>query len=149
MRKLKGILLILVCTLLLSGCQSNTEKTMTCSKKMNQNGIKANFNYNITYKGKYVTKVESIEEVVFDDNETLQETKKEIENIAASYKNIKYYDIEITTNENTLSTKTTIDYEHIDTKEKVDSTTGITLDNGKLSIENLKKQYNKLGMKCK
>ena len=42
--------------LLVTGCgNSNSMESMTCTRTMNQNGIKTSLKYNVKYKGDYVS----------------------------------------------------------------------------------------------
>ena len=74
---------------LLSGCE-NEFKTMTCTKTTNQNNTKMSLNYEVDYKGNYVTKVKSVEIVKSDDSEYLNTLKEQTENIYSAYNNIEY-----------------------------------------------------------
>ena len=64
---------------------------MTCTKTTNQNNTKMSLNYEVDYKGNYVTKVKSVEIVKSDDSEYLNTLKEQTENIYSAYNNIENY----------------------------------------------------------
>jgi len=53
----KLVVLVGFVLLVASGCGS--EKTMTCTRTMDQNGMKADLRYEVNYKGSTVSKVKS------------------------------------------------------------------------------------------
>ena len=53
-----------VCSLLLvTGCGNNSMESMTCTRTMNQNGIKTSLKYNVEYEGDYVSRIKTVETV--------------------------------------------------------------------------------------
>lgn len=77
MKKIKYLLLVLLMIFLITGCQSEeTSKTMVCSRTINQDAISMDLKYTVTYKGKYVEKVESIEKITTDDTTVLDTYKQ-------------------------------------------------------------------------
>ena len=50
-----------VCSLLLvTGCGNNSTESMTCTRTMNQNGIKTSLKYNVEYEGDYVSRIKKL-----------------------------------------------------------------------------------------
>ena len=142
--------LMVMGTILFTGCGAEEEKVMKCSRTINQSSIKMNLSYNVTYKGDYVTKVESTEEVTTNDEETLEMYKTQIESATSSFKDIEYYDHEVAIKGDTLTSKITIDYEKIDTDEliEIDSSMKQLIKDGKVSVEDIESLYNQLGITC-
>lgn len=117
---MKKFLVLIVCVsmLLLTGCGS--EKTLKCSRTVNQSNIKMDLSYNVNYKGKYVTKIKSTEKITSDDSSVLDTYKKQLEATTASLKNIEHYDHDIKIDGNTLTSTINIDYTKIDTKKLIE-----------------------------
>jgi len=149
---MKKILVIIMTTaiLLLTGCTAEEEKLMKCSRTINQASIQMNMLYNVTYKGNYVTKVESTEEVITDDQATLELYKKQIENTTAIFKDVEHYNHNITINGNKLTSTITIDYEKIDTDKliEIDSSMQQLIKDGKVYVEDIESLYSQLGITC-
>ena len=149
----KGILVLSLCGLLLfAGCGSNndTEKVMKCSRTTNQDNVKMDLQYEVTYKGKYVTQVKSTENVTSDDESYLETLEDTISEMFKSYTNLDHYDIKTKINGNTLTSVTTIDYDKIDTKKllEIDSSLGLLIKDGKISIDDIKATYTANGIIC-
>lgn len=144
------VALMIMGTVLFTGCGAEEEKVMKCSRTINQSSIKMNLSYDVTYKGDYVTKVESTEEVITDDTETLEVYKTQIENTTSMFKDIEYYDHNIEINGDTLTSTITIDYEKIDTDAliELDSSMKQLIKDGKVSVEDIESVYNQLGITC-
>lgn len=142
--------LMIMGTILFTGCGAEEEKVMKCSRTINQSSIKMNLAYNVTYKGDYITKVESTEEIITDSTETLELYKTQIESTTASFKDIEYYDHEVTIEGDTLTSTITIDYEKIDTDKliEIDSSMKQLIKDGKVSVDDIESVYNQLGITC-
>lgn len=140
--------LVLGC-LVLTGC-SNEEKTMSCKRSVNQSGMTMDLSYNVSYKGSNVTNIESIEKITANDDSILEAYREQIEAIYNPYKNIKYYNYSISVDGDTLTSKTDIDYENIDTQAliDIDSANGQLIRNGKINIDTIKSYYENLGASC-
>lgn len=149
MKKILVVIMVMG-TVLFTGCGKEEEKIMKCSRTINQSSIKMNLSYDVTYKGDYVTKVESTEEITTDDESTLELYKSQIENTVSMFKDIKYYDHEIDIDGNTLTSTIKIDYEKIDTDAliELDSSMKQLIKDGKVSVEDIESLYNQLGITC-
>lgn len=149
---MKKILLLVTLTgvLLLTGCGAEKEKTMKCTRTINQANVKMDLSYNVTYKGNYVTTVKSQESITSEDATTLDTYKKQLESTTASFKDIKYYDHNIKIDGNTLTSTITIDYTKIDTDKliNIDSSMKQLIKDGKVSVEDIESLYNQLGVTC-
>lgn len=149
---MKKSLLVVMCigVLFLTGCGAEKEKTLTCSRTVNQSGIKMDLNYNVKYKGNYVTVVKSEEKITSDDAETLETYKKELEKTTETISKIEHYDHDVKIDGNTLTSTITIDYTKIDTDKliEVDSSLKQLIKNGKVSVNDIKSVYSQLGVTC-
>ena len=70
--KIWQVILGVFILLLVTGCGNNNSiESMTCTRTMNQNGIKTSLKYNIKYKEDYVTRVKIVETVETTDSDIL------------------------------------------------------------------------------
>ena len=150
MKKIQ-IILVLIIALFATGCaKESEEKAMTCTRTVNKEDVKMDFQYNVVYQQDYVKKVESIEKVTTDNLETLNNYKTTVEQVYATYKDIEYYETEVTISDNTLTSIASIDYENIDIDKliKIDSAYEQLFTNGKISIDTIENLYNQIGVSC-
>lgn len=149
---MRKLLVAVMCAgiVLLTGCGAKGEKTMTCTRTINQSGIKMNLSYNVTYKGDYVTTVKSEEKITASSEEVLETYKEQLEKTTASFKDIEYYDHDIKIDGDTLTSTINIDYEKIDTDKliEMDSSMKQLIKNGKVSVDDIESVYNQLGITC-
>ena len=108
-------------------------------------------NYEVDYKGNYVTKVKSVEIVKSDDSEYLNTLKEQTENIYSAYNNIENYNYKTEINGNTFTSTVDIDYEKIDTEKliSIDSSNSQLIKNVKIDINDIKNIYESIGATCK
>lgn len=177
-RIVKSSLIIIILLLLVTGCgkdnieivnmEGTTSKrsenplyninvngsgTLECTRAANAyNGLTASFNYAITYKHGIITFIHSIEKVKGDSSSALDEYEEAYNKIKDRYSDIKYYDITVTRDTNSVIYDSKIDY------EKVDMNKILKLEGNENNIYNssnkieLKKWYSfvkKIGTTCK
>lgn len=149
MKKLK-LLLVMLLALLVTGC-GQKDKTMTCTRTLNQDDIKMEFEYSVVYQGDYVKTVKSVEKVIAEDSEILETYKSAAEKLYAPYKKIDYYDTKVTIEGNTLTSTADINYEKIDVDKltEIDSANKQIFTNGKIKLETIESMYNQVGATCK
>ena len=142
-----------VCSLLLvTGCgNSNNMESMTCTRTMNQNGIKTSLKYNVEYEGDYVSRIKTVETVETDDTDILNTYKDQIESLYSPYKDVEYYNYSVDVSGNTLTSKTRIDYSKIDTDKliEIDSANASLIKDGKIKIDDIRTMYESTGATCK
>lgn len=151
-RKYLFLAVIISVMFLVTGCSSNSkEKTMTCSRTMDQNEMKTSLSYKISYKGDYVTRVKSEESIETSDTSTLNTYKEQIEKIYNPYKDVKYYQYDVRIDGNKLVSTVDINYEKIDTDKliKIDSANSQLINDGKVKVSSVKSLYEQLGATCK
>lgn len=149
MRVLKKFLVLACCVFLFAtGCGKT--KTMTCTRTMNQNGMKADLRYEVDYKGSTVSKVKSTEKISIDDTELLDTYKKTVEETYEPYKDLEHYNYNVEINDNTLTSTVEIDYDQIDTDKmiEIDSANAQLIQDGKIKIDDLKSAYEAAGITC-
>lgn len=150
-RKYLFLAVTMLVVFLVTGCSSSKEKTMTCTRTMNQSGMKTNLNYKVTYSGDYVNRVQSEESIETSDTTTLNTYKEQIEKIYTPYKDVKYYTYNVTVNGNKLVSTVDINYAKIDTKKliEIDSANSQLINDGKVKLSSVKSLYEQLGATCK
>ena len=150
-RKYLFLAVTMLVVFLVTGCSSSEEKTMTCTRTMNQSGIKTSLNYKVTYSGDYVNRVQSEESIETSDTTTLNAYKEQIENVYTPYKDVKYYTYNVTVNGNKLVSTVDINYAKIDTKKliEIDSANSQLINDGKVKLSSVKSLYEQRGATCK
>ncbi len=150
-KKILGVTLVFALILLVTGCGNTSEKSMTCTRTMNQNNMKTSLNYKVSYKGDTVTQVKSVETVETESSSILDSYKKQIEQIYSPYKGIEYYTYKVEVKDNKLTSTVDINYEKIDTKKliEIDSANGSLIKDGKIKLSDMKSAYEQLGASCK
>lgn len=149
---MKRIGIILFASLLLVvGCTSKESGTLTCTRTAKQGNIEVSLNYKIAYTGEYVNIIETTEIVKSEDQNTLNLYKTQLENIYDPYKSIDYYENEVTIEGDTLTSKTKIDYEHINVDDliEIDSANEQILKDGKARVSDFRSMYESIGASCK
>ncbi len=138
--------------LLVTGCgNNNSMESMTCTRTMNQSGIKTSLKYNVKYKGDYVSRIKTVETVETDSSDILNTYKEQIESLYSPYKDVEYYDYNVDVVDNKLTSTVDINYEKVDTDKllEIDSANGQLIKDGKISVDDIKSVYESLGATCK
>ena len=141
-----------VCSLLLvTGCGNNSMESMTCTRTMNQNGIKTSLKYNVEYEGNYLSRIKTVETVETDDTYILNTYKNQIESLYSPYKGVEYYEYNVDIADNKLTSTVDINYAKVDTDKllEIDSANGTLIKDGKISVDDIKSVYESLGATCK
>lgn len=157
MKKIVKLSMAILVSLALTGCgdkkaQTNSKELITeCVRTATiQEGVSVNLNYKVISKDGIVAKIETVEVVTSDDKSVLENFKKSAENTYSPYKDVKYYDYDITIDKNVLTSKTAIDYENIDTDKliEIDSANGQLIKNGKVKLDDVTNLYSSIGATC-
>lgn len=143
-----GIALVLS-MMLLCGCDSK-EQVLTCTRTVNQGDTKTELSYKVTHDGTYVKQVDSTEKVTSDSDALLQQYKTQIEALYEGYSDLDHYSNTVTIDGNTLTSKTIIDYDQIDTDKmiEIDSANANIIKDGKVQVSDLQSMYESLGTTC-
>ena len=142
--KKNKLLVIVICLLLLSGCvkKDKVEIVNTSNKKgeqadnANQNinvkgsgklsctregnaikGLSVEFHYYVTYEDGILLNLHSVEKVSGDSQDGLDQYEDAYNKISENYKDIKYYDMIITREDNSVTNDTNINYEKVNIDE--------------------------------
>ena len=142
-----GVFIFLI---LVTGCSKESENLITCTRSMNQNNIKTNLKYNISYDGDYVTRIKSVETVETDSQDILDSYKTQIESIYSPYSDVDYYEYNVKVEDNKLTSTVDINYEKVDTDKllEIDSANGQLIKDGKIKVNDIKSVYESLGAIC-
>ena len=176
---LKSSLIVIVLLLLVTGCNKNknveivnmdgtTSKksdnplyninvkgsgTLECTRAANAySGLTASFNYGVTYKHGIITFIHSIEKVKGDSSSALDEYEEAYNKIRDRYSDIKYYDITVTRDTNSVIYDSKIDYEKVDMNKilKIEGNENNIYDsNNKLELKKWYSFVKKMGTTCK
>ncbi len=149
-KKIKYLAVFIVSVIFLTGCGNNGVQTMTCTRTMNQNGIKTGLKYTVIYQGDYVTRVKSVETIETDSSEVLDAYQEQIESIYSPYKGIDYYEYDVSIDGDKLTSTVDINYEKIDTDKllEIDSANGQLIKDGKIKLSDIKSVYEAIGAVC-
>ena len=155
----RKVIISIVCLIVVIGIvallcifNGNKEKTLTCSISGKvTNGTEIKNEYIITYKGKYVSVLKSIETATTTDQTALKKYKESVEEMYSKNKDIEYFNYDIKLEDDTLISTVIIDYDNIDTDAliKVNPTNEELIKDGKVNINDLRKEYEKTGATCK
>lgn len=147
----RGVLGV-VMILLVTGCGNDKNMlSMTCTRTMDQNGIKTSLKYNVKYKDEYVSRIKMIETIETTNTDILNSYKEQIESLYAPYKEVEYYEYNVNINDNKLTSTTDINYEKVDTDKllEIDTSNGQIIKDGKILIDDVRDLYESLGATCK
>lgn len=151
MKKSVKILAVLILSLtVLTGCGKEKQVLTTCTRTANQNGMKMNLEYKIYSTGNYVDTIETTEIVETSNSEYLETMKTTVENMYASYKDIKYYNTDVKIEGNKLISNVKIEYDKIDTNKliEIDSANAQLIKDGKVKKADMQALYESLGATC-
>ena len=153
-KKIKNSLLLIVSILFLTACGSvDMEKGITVTSKTdtsNKNGTllcsrsaealdnsTASFIYEVDYKSGYITKLHSKEEITSSSDEILDTYEEAYKNVFKAYKDLKYYDNEVTRTKSSVISETTVDYSKVDIErlKEIEAQEESIIKNGKISLK--------------
>lgn len=151
MKKIKYLVLALLLGVLVTGCGSSN-KTLKCTNKKSLDSIEYEATYEIVYdKNDFVKEVTTIETVVSEDEEYLEQAKESAEQL---YKeaNDAYggYSFTVSISGNKMTSKCTIDYTKMDVKKYVEDSglTDFADSDNNVKLSGVTSIYKNLGAKC-
>ena len=178
MRKSK-LLIIVVLLLLVTGCKNNEPEIINmsgtdedfnevaeyninvkgsgrlqCVRDVNISGLEDDFRYSVTYKKGVITMLHSQEKVTGTNQSLLDEYEEAYKNIKEQYKGLRYYDITVTRDGNSVIYDTVINYEKLDMDKLREIEPDIEgqddiYKNNKLMLKTWWKFSKDMGMTCK
>lgn len=126
---------------------------LECTRAANAyKGLTASFNYGVTYKNGIITNIHSIEKVKGDDTSALDEYEEAYKTIKDKYKDVKYYDITVTRDSNSVIFDSNIDYTKVNMNKilKIEGNENdIYNSDNKLELKKWYSFVKKMGTTCK
>ena len=155
MKKYLPLGLLLICMLVVSGCQEKKDYVVKCT--LSQNNVLGNYQiestYEITTDGKIAKSVKTVE-VVTSENETLLNTMSETLNTTYETMNEAYggYVFDVDQETGKVVSTVTIDYTALDLEKLLSdqpSMKNYTNEDNQLTLEGLQNMYTTMGATCK
>ncbi len=105
----------------LSNIDVNASGYLLCTRDaMMPTGMTGEFKYSVTYKDGVITVLHSMEKVVSETSSQLDEYENAYNNIKDRYKGIKYYDVTVSRDNNSVTYDSNINYGKINFDELID-----------------------------
>ena len=154
MKKYLPLGLLLICMLVVSGCQEKKDYVVKCT--LSQNNVLGNYQiestYEITTDGKIAKSVKTVE-VVTSENETLLNTMSETLNTTYETMNNAYggYVFDVDQETGKVVSTVTIDYTALDLEKLLSdqpSMKNYTNEDNQLTLEGLQNMYTTMGATC-
>lgn len=154
MKKYLPLGLLLICMLVVSGCQEKKDYVVKCT--LSQNNVLGNYQiestYEITTDGKIAKSVKTVE-VVTSENETLLNTMSETLNTTYETMNEAYggYVFDVDQETGKVVSTVTIDYTALDLEKLLSdqpSMKNYTNEDNQLTLEGLQNMYTTMGATC-
>ena len=130
---------------------SGSGKLFCTRDAFGREGMDVELTYELEYKNGFVSILHANEKVISNNSSDLDEYENAYRNIAKNYKGLKYYDITITRDENSVVNDTLINYEKIDTDKLLDiegKEDNVIVD-GKVKLETWVSFAEQFGTRCK
>lgn len=137
--KLSSLIIIVLCVFFLTGCKKDVEivnvsnkkgnvadkanqninvkgnGTLKCTRSANAiNDLKAEFNYFLTYEKGIITNIHSIEKVIGEDKDGLDQYEEAYNKIKKKYDNLKYYDFTVSRDKTSVTNDIVINFKKVD-----------------------------------
>ena len=124
---------------------------LTCSREASAgSGVDVNLDYEIYYQGEYIQILHSTEQVVTDDQDTLDEYEDAYKGIYKNYEGLKYYDNTVTRTNDSVTSDTVINYGKIDTDKllAIEGEEDNVIKDGKVKLNDWLDFAEQFGTKC-
>ena len=124
---------------------------LTCSREASAgSGVDVNLDYEIYYQGEYIQILHSTEQVVTDDQDTLDEYEDAYKGIYKHYEGLKYYDNTVTRTNDSVTSDTVINYGKIDTDKllAIEGEEDNVIKDGKVKLDDWLDFAEQFGTKC-
>lgn len=132
--------------------ESTSNQVLTCTKSGTvTTGVQADLTYQVTHDGTYVEKVHTVEKLMTDNGEYLQQYRNLLIRGYAPYQDVEYYDYDVQINGDTLTSVVNINYAKIDTEKmiEINEENATLIKNGKVLVSDIKSLYQQIGAVCK
>lgn len=109
------IIILLLIIPFITGCENKEKIHEHCTRSATAGeNVDVKLEYELYYKDDVLLKLESVEQITSEEEETLDLYESAYRNIHNNYANLKYYDTNIERKDNTVTSKIVIDYKRID-----------------------------------
>lgn len=135
----------------LSESDTTGMEKLTCSREATAGSdVDVNLDYEIFYQGEYIQILHSTEQVVTDDQDTLDEYEDAYKGIYKHYEGLKYYDNTVTRTNNSVTSDTVINYGKIDTDKllAIEGEEDNVIKDGKVKLDDWLDFAEQFGTKC-
>ena len=129
---------------------NNKKGTLICTRNATATNASPFFKYTVTYSNDELLRLHSIEGITSSDEAILDEYEEAYKKISSYYENLKYYDVSVIRNDNTVTWDTNINYQKIDIDALLDlegEENNIVKD-GKASLSLWLEMAKKVGTTC-
>ena len=133
--------------------KNDSRKVLTCTKSGTvTTGVQADFTYQVFHDGIYAEEVHTVEKLMTNNEEYLQQYRNLLIRGYEPYQDIEFYDYDVKINGNTLTSTVNINYAKKD-KEKmieINKENATLIKNGKVLVSDMKALYEQqVGAVCK
>lgn len=128
----------------------NSSGVKHCSRNGTVDNATTKFEYELNYKGDYVTVLHTTEKVISDDEGVLKSYEDAFREIAKQYDGLKYYDVSVDRGEFSVAYDAVINYAKIDIDKLLDieGEEDNVVVNGKVKVGDWLDFASKFGVKC-
>ena len=130
----------------------NGAGTLSCTRPAQVSGLEGKFTYTITYKADKILTLHSIEKVSGNDSSRLDEFEEAYKKLKDRYKDVEYYNISVTRDEDSVIMDSSIDYDRADIDKIIEiegNDNNLYGDDGKISLSKWYKFAKKVGTTCR
>ena len=126
-------------------------KKITCTREAEgENNSDVKLNYELYVDGDYIQILHSMEEIITDDQDTLDEYENAYKGIYEHYKDLDYYDTSVIRTDDSVTNDTVINYGKIDTNKllEIEGEEDNVIKDGKVKLDDWLEFAEQFGTKC-
>lgn len=126
-------------------------KKITCSRQATgEDNSDVKLNYELYVDGDYIKVLHSMEEIITDNQDILDEYENAYKGIYEHYKDLEYYDTSVIRTDNSVTNDTVINYGKIDTNKllEIEGKEDNVIKDGKVKLEDWLDFAEKFGTEC-
>lgn len=165
MKKLSIIVLLVLVSIILCGCESNKKEKVIinnesvntasmvhkhCTREGALTGAEVKLEYDVYYTGDVLNLLISTEGIVTADEELLNTYEDAYKKIHEHYKELEYYDTEVVRGDTTVTSIMRINYDKIDIPKliEIEGTSDNIFENNVAKLSKWMELAEKVGMQC-
>lgn len=145
-----SIILVVLIVVLVKFLEPKSGK-MLCTYSSTNDAMNVEMSYLITFKNKKVTNLKAKEVIESNDSKMLNEYKETLDMVYSIYHDLKYYDVEVLIEDNSLITNAVINYKKINKEDfiEIDPSNENLYKGDSIPLSKLKNKYKNNGAKCR